>query len=311
MLWLVLTVKSLTERVNEAWEKRCDALGPEERKLFEAHVCNGGFPEYIEMLEAACQKHRDDSLGFKVMDWFQPIFKAIELYTPVAALGVQAYPNPGALVLGGVVGLVQLTSRLQQYQKLAIQMLARMGRKARVFLDYETDIYNDDYRVQIALVNVYGDILDFCQKAVQPLKVKGKLSAKIKNLKLTIFRDYDSHLGKEVEAFENHVEELESLACRSDKKRIKTMHDSQDAYHKDARSHMSEARDHLQLHSDLLHNIVKREEELAQRMCLNIWQLKVLTASRPSQTREGEGAKSFTGMAFSAQLSTYTRPEMR
>jgi hypothetical protein len=253
--------------VKEAWKSRCSSLGEEERKKFESYA-SSGLADYLEKLEAACQRHREEHYGFKVIAWFEPIFKVAELFTPVASVAIQAYPNPGSLVLGGVVAVLQITSRLLSYQKLTVQMLSKMGRKARILLDYEKDVYKDDYPVQKALVQVYGDIIAFCQKAFRFLTENGQLRAKVKGLGLILFRDYESQLNKEVQAFESHIEDLESRACLCDKKRLKELRDSQEAHHKQFGQIVSDTREYFQRHDDIIENLLKREQDLRERSCL-------------------------------------------
>lgn len=256
----------LTDAVKTAWSLRCSSLGEDERKTFESYACSG-LADYLEKLEAACQKHREESYGFKVIDWFEPMFKAVELFTPAAAVAIQAYPNPGSLVLGGIVGVLQTTSRLLSYQKLTVQMLAKMGRKARILLEYEKDVYKDDFPVQKGLVEVYGDIIAFCQKALRFLTENGQLRAKVKGLGLVLFRDYESQLGKEVQDFEAHIEDLEARACLCDKRRLKELRDSQEAHRKEFGQVAADTREYFQRHDAFLANLEKREQDVRERTC--------------------------------------------
>ena len=219
--------------MREAWERRCSSLGDEERRQFESYACNG-LAEYTTRLAAACQKHRDESKIFRVFDWFEPLLKAVDLFVPAAAVAIQAYPNPSSLVLGGIVATLQTTSRLLNYQKLAIQMLSKMGKKTVVFMEYEKEIYKDDYLVQRALVEVYGDIIDFCRKAVRQVNEKGKLQIKVKGVVLSIFRDFESHLGEEVKRFENDVEDLEYKALLCGRRRLLELQQGQEAHRKES-----------------------------------------------------------------------------
>jgi len=237
-------------------------LGEKERKKFESYACNN-LADYVQKLEAACERHKKESYALKILDWFEPILKAVELFTHPASLAVQAFPNPGSIVLGAIVGVLQVTNRLLNYQKLAVQMLARMGRKARILLDYERDVYKDNDDVQIALVHVYGDIIAFCQKAFRFVNEKGQLRAKVKGLKL--FSDFESQLGKEVQDFEDHIEDLQEKAWLCDKRRLKKLHDSQEAHHKQFGHVFAETRDHLQRHEDFLDSWLKRDEDLRER----------------------------------------------
>lgn len=237
-------------------------MGKEERKKFESYACNG-LSDYVQKLEAACWRHRKESYSLRILDWFEPILKAVELFIPSASLAVQAFPNPGSLVLGAIVGVLQVTSRLLNYQKLTVQMLARMGRKARILLDYEKDLYKDNDDVQIALVYVYGNIIAFCQKAFRFINDKGQLRAKVKGLKL--FNDFESQLGKEVQDFEHHIEDLQEKAWLCDKRRIKKLHDSQEAHYEQFGQVFAETRDHLQRHDDFLDSWLKKDEDLRER----------------------------------------------
>lgn len=254
--------------MKEAWKSRCSSLGEEERKKFESYA-SSGLADYLEKLEAACQRHREEHYGFKVIAWFEPIFKVAELFTPVASVAIQAYPNPGSLVLGGIVGVLQTTNRLLSYQKLTVQMLAKMGRKARKLLEYEKDVYRDDYPVQRALVQVYGDILVFCQKAFRFLTEDGQVRAKVKGLGLILIRDYESQLGKEVQDFEGHIEDLEERACLCDKMRLKELRDSQEAHHKEFGRLVADTQEYFRRHDGLLVNLLKREQDLRDRSCFN------------------------------------------
>ena len=62
-------------------------MGRQERKKFESYACSG-FADYLEKLETARQWHREESYTFKVIDWFEPIFKAVELFTFAAAVTI-------------------------------------------------------------------------------------------------------------------------------------------------------------------------------------------------------------------------------
>lgn len=251
--------------MTEAWKAQCKALGlkEEEVNLFESHACQN-LAAYLERLELACQNHQRARL--KIMEWFEPIFKAVELFTPAAAVAIQAYPNPGSLVLGGIVGILQITSRLIHFQKLTLQMLARMGRKAHVLLEYQTNVYKYDASVQKALVRVYGDIIAFCLKAFQILDGK-ELRARVKGVGLILFRDFESRLGTEAHNFESHLEDLQDRALMSDRRRLKEVHERQEAHHQKAGEAFDQAREQFQHNNELLENMFKRERDLRERLC--------------------------------------------
>jgi hypothetical protein len=203
---------------------------------------------------------------YKVVKWFQPMFKAIDLFTPVAAVAIQAYPNPGSLVLGGIVGVLNLASRFISYQKLTVQMLAKMGKKAEILLEYERDLYKDDNRVQSALVDVYGDILAFCAKAFRFFTAKGELLARIKGVRLTLFKDFEFQLGEEVDSFNNHMDDLEHRASLCDKRRLSELLENQTALHREFRQAAADAKKDFQRLTDIDVKLWKVNQNISERL---------------------------------------------
>jgi len=257
-------VQSLTNAVKEAWKTYSSTLTQDERKTFESYACDG-FNSYMRKLEDACREHRDKSRAFKILDWFDPIFKAVELFLPAAKIAVQAYPNPGSLVLGGIVGVVQITNRFKNFQKLAMQNLARMGRKARILQEYETTVYKSDFWVQAALIQVYGDMMAFCLKAFRLVSKNKKKMARVKGFRLLLIRDFEAQFGKEVEDFENHLEALEAHACLCDKKRLQELHNNLSEHNRAIGQVVAGNEEQRERIDELVTQLWKRDQELQRR----------------------------------------------
>ncbi|KAJ6789895.1 hypothetical protein PWT90_03409 [Aphanocladium album] len=215
---------TFTNGVIEAWKARCAKLRDDERQQFESHACLG-LPGYLEELAKICQDHRTESRAFRFVDWFEPLYTAVELFMPVATVAIQAYPNPGSLILGGIIAALHATNRLRDYHRRTVQLLAQMGRKAHILQEYETVVYETDSQVQMALVDVYGDIIDFCQNAVGFAAKNAKKIRRVKGFRMLIFRDFEAQLGAFGRAFDIHIEHLENLGWLCDKKRLKDLHD--------------------------------------------------------------------------------------
>ncbi|KAH0563355.1 hypothetical protein GP486_002074 [Trichoglossum hirsutum] len=248
----------LTNAVIEAWKARCAELGEDERKRFESYACRG-LADYLEKLEEACRKHRNESHAFKFLDWFDPIFKAVELFMPAAIATIQAYPNPGSLILGGIIGAIQATGRFRDYQRLTVQLLARMGRKAHILQEFETVVYKSDIQVQMALVDVYGDIIQFCQRAVRFATGDGNFIARVK---LNMFRSFEAQLGPLAQAFETHIEYLETLGWLCDKKRLKDLHDNLYARYTATERASADNGEHFQRLGAAMDQLLKRDREI-------------------------------------------------
>ena len=197
---------------------------------------------------------------------FKPIFSLVELFTPAAAVAIQAYPNPGSLVLGGIVGVLQITRRIRSYQERALQMLEKMSRMVGVLFEYGEAIYKEEYAVKHALLSVYGDIVAFCRKAFRFVTEHGHLLAKVKGVALLLFRDFDSHLGKEVHNFEGHLEELQGRACACDRRRLKALLNMQERQQEEAKQHFAEEIGYFRRQEDFHEQLLKRDRELQERM---------------------------------------------
>lgn len=150
----------------------------------------------------------------------------MELFVPAAKALSSAYPNPTSVILGGVVGILSITTRLVQYQTLTLQWLDYMGSKARIVMVYEGDLYGNEMAVQRALVDVYVDLISFCAKAfrITP-KENSNIKAKVKGFKMTLFRDFQTFLGEEARRFENHLNILEHTKSVCDSTRLKAILD--------------------------------------------------------------------------------------
>lgn len=234
--------------------------------MFESRsrVCQG-LSDYLQTLEAACERNRIESLGIKVAEWFEPIFKVVELLTPAAAVAVQAYPNPGSLVLGGIVGVLQTANRVVQYQKLTVQTLARMGAKARVLFEHEGYLYAEDKGVQTTLLEIYGDILDFCTAAFRLVEnKKGSLLAQTRGLSRLLTSDWDSRLGGIVMQFDQHMDVLKDRIAARNSAWLKEVRDKQDAAHERSEAARGEVRKSLQ-RSEEFARVWKKEQDHRER----------------------------------------------
>jgi hypothetical protein len=261
-------------------------LSDAERKEFASHTRNG-LDEYLEALKQACELHAEHSVVQNALNWFEPLFKTIELFQPVWTILSGTHPG-GTLALGGVMSILQATNKLDQYQSSTLKMLAKMGRKSRLMSEYETDLYKDDNELQILCVQVIGDILAFCQKGVQILdgQSTSEIKAKIKGLKLAFFHDFESRLGEQVDAFEQHMEQLEMRAAICDKKRLKQALDALDAQ----RDESSDTRiEHRKLLEEKESRLRQRIEDVSKRIleckCTTICSGYHLTRSQTTNTR--------------------------
>ena len=262
MIYQVVRLTSTTDSPM-AWLKLRRPVVPslEERQKFEYHACSkaGG------VSRRACKgmpEHRTESRAFRFIDWFEPLYTAVELFMPAAVVAIQAYPNPGSLILGGIIAALQATSRLRDYHRLTVQLLARMGRKAHILQEYETVVYKSDDQVQKALADVYGDIIEFCQNAVKFAAKNEKKITRVKGFKMMVFRNFEAQLGSFAQAFDIHIEHLETLGCLCDKKRLKDLHDSLNARYTATSEASADNKEQLQHLGAAMDQLLERDRKI-------------------------------------------------
>jgi hypothetical protein len=137
-----------------------------------------------------------------------------------------------------------------------------MGRKAHILQEYETVVYKSDIQVQKALVDVYGDMIQFCQKAVRFTTENGRLIARVKGFGLVMFRKFEAKLGSLAQAFETHIEHLETLGWLCDKKRLKDLHDNLNARYTATEQAGADNSVHFQRLGAAMDHLLKRDREI-------------------------------------------------
>lgn len=140
---------------------------------------------------------------------------------PVASAASQADPYPSSLVIGGIIGLLQVSDNYDSYQQLILKWLAKMSAKAALLMDFDLCIYQYDERVQEALVLVYGDILDFCQKALKLyIDEEGKHRSGFKVFGKSLIEHFSDTFGGIVDNFDGHLENYKARAEHCDSRRL-------------------------------------------------------------------------------------------
>lgn len=133
---------------------------------------------------------------------------------PVARIAVQADPMPSSLVLAGIACVMQMSSDYLSYQKKLAEVLSRMGRKANIITQLSDHLCEDNDQIQEALIEVYGDILEFCREALKPLvNENGEKRNTRKILGSSLLHPFDeSKFGQIAGNFEMHLDHFRGVA---------------------------------------------------------------------------------------------------
>lgn len=259
----------------------------------------------------ACETHSKESVVHNALEWFDPIFKIIELFNPIISTVVGAHPG-GNLALGGIMGILQSTNKLEQYQTCTLQMLAKMGRKASIISEYQSSLYDSDDELQALLVQVVGDIIVFCDRGIRILDTTRGVRAKIRGLKLSFFRDFQTRLGEQVDAFDDHMDRLDSRAAICDKRRLRQILDDLESQRSDQNDTRKENRTLMQQQEDRLKDSI---EKASQKVIdCESWSPSIthhLICARRRSREETESDRAFSRVVVSIELCRSVRTTMR
>ena len=217
----LVTYSSFTDPQSlQAWNQRLATLSDEERAFF-LENSRGDVQKFSQAIKLACTKARKESLANKINSLLRPFCRTLGMYMPGISAASQADPYPSSLVVGGIVGLLQMSDNFDAYQSGIADWLNKLGEKAGILMDYDLCVYQYDPRVQRALVGIYGDILRFCQKAYKIyIKEDGERRNGAWIFAKSLMKKFQDEFGEITQSFENHLDNYKEVALQSNTKHI-------------------------------------------------------------------------------------------
>ena len=213
--------------ITEAWEAHAKKLSRQERDAFKKHV-QDDLQAYIGALRQACSKQQENSSSLAVAEWFDPIFATVQRYMPVAIEASQAYPNPSSFILGGISCIMQMTREYVGFQKNMISNLNDMGKQMQIVEKISKQVFDDDKDLQMALTQLYGDLLDYCHKVYGIItNKKGRQRHSFSLAVRSALKGYDAEFKNLPKGFQDHLNEFSQLVAIYDRRRGQTFQDLQ------------------------------------------------------------------------------------
>jgi hypothetical protein len=204
-----------------AWQDHVAKLTEKERDLFLSSQTEE-IGKYVAAIEAASKKQEKNSRAIKISGKLEPLINALNMYAPIANTLIQADPSPSAFVLGGITCILSIPSRFLEYQVKIVEMLSDMGTKLAFLSRYEKEIYQTDALVQKSLIDLYGDVLDFCREASKLLyDENGSPRGTLKTFVTSLWQPYQSKLGAVAKTFEQNLKVFEASASFADRRNEK------------------------------------------------------------------------------------------
>lgn len=193
-------------------------LDPKDRDFFLKHA-TGSVQSYSKLVQEKCTLHQEQSHVSKINRVLRPFCKTLGLYMPVAAAASQADPYPSSLVIGGLVGLLQISENFDSFEQQILVWLSKLSAKVDLLEEFDVCIYQYDQKIQDLLVLIYGDILDFCQKALRLyVREDGERRRKGAVVLKSLIGRFEDSFGDIVTRFEMHMELYKERANRCDSK---------------------------------------------------------------------------------------------
>ena len=176
--------------------------------------------QYVTAIEKSVQDHGKNSRALKVAHLLKPLFETMNMYAPIAQTMVQADPTSSALILGGITCIMSISRRFEDYQEKMARMLSEMLGKLDILLKYGENIYKNNTEVQKALMEVYGDVLDFCIQASRLfLDDKGKERSSFTTFVASLGKSFESKFSDVRYKFDIHLKAFEDITNYVDRER--------------------------------------------------------------------------------------------
>lgn len=192
-----------------AWKVHLSKLSPVEREIFEKQG-KGDLNFYTATIERFCEKQNKESRGLKIANFFRPWFRIANQYAPIAQTMIQADPTSSALVLGGITCIMSISERYSQFPEKISEMLASMGEKIGLLNEYGSEIYMNNDAVQGAIVEIFGDILQFCRLALEFFRKRdGKERASGFAFGKALVSSFQDHFGPIIKKYEADLQMFE------------------------------------------------------------------------------------------------------
>jgi hypothetical protein len=182
----------------------------------------GDLTEYVKGLERICKEQGQKSRAAKVARLIKPLFETMNMYAPIARTMVQADPTSSALILGGITCIMSISSRFLDYQEKIVDVLSEMGEELEVLLEYGSNIYPDDDRVQSSLMVVFGDVLQFCSEVWNIFRDKnGEPRSSVKTFLTSLGKSFEMKFGEILSKFDKDLQVFNERALLCDRREKK------------------------------------------------------------------------------------------
>ncbi|KAH8655366.1 ankyrin repeat-containing domain protein, partial [Xylariales sp. PMI_506] len=187
------------------WREQVQALTQDQRDIFLREMPDGELQKYASALDMVIVDKIKTSKTLRVQKWIEPLVEIVNICKPLADSLQEVYP-PAGLILGGIFFIMSMSKKAVEYQEAVVRFLTTILKNLRV-MEKCKDIFPSTPELQLALIDVYGDILKFCAKASAPfIDNKGKPKSSISLLLRSQIKTFENEFGELSKSLTMHLE---------------------------------------------------------------------------------------------------------
>ncbi|KAK8064358.1 hypothetical protein PG994_006996 [Apiospora phragmitis] len=188
------------------WRNEIESLSSEQRDRFLRELPGAaGIQTYVDSVGGLISDKVKNSRSLRVGRWIAPLVELVNMSKPFADALNSVYP-PAGMVLGGVSCVLSMSKRYVDYQEAILAFLVKACKNLGIIDRYKA-VFPETEEMQLALMDVYGDIIQFCSQASKLfLDDKGKnrmtavpfFKSQLKTFEAgfgELGKDFETHLG--------------------------------------------------------------------------------------------------------------------
>jgi hypothetical protein len=176
--------------------------------------------KYTAAIEKTVLDRGKDSRALRVARLLKPLFQTMNMYAPIAQTMIQTDPTSSSLILGGITCIMEISSRFLGYQEKTAKMLSEMLIKLDILIKYGENIYENNAQMQKAIMEVFGDVLDFCIQASKLfLDDEGKPKSSITPFITSLGKPFESKFSDVLSKFDMDIKAFGEAAVYVDRER--------------------------------------------------------------------------------------------
>ncbi|KAK8121598.1 hypothetical protein PG984_010268 [Apiospora sp. TS-2023a] len=192
------------------WRGEIDLLSAEQRQLFLRNLPQAGLQTYVDAVGDLISDKVQKSQSLRVGRWIAPLVQLVDMSRPFADALNSIYP-PACMILGGVSFVLSMSKRFVDYQEAVLAFLVKVCKNLSIIDRYKERFQTEE--MQLALIDVYGDIIQFCARASRPfLDSKGKPRMTAVSFFKSQIKSFEEEFGDLEKNIATHLEVFDRVA---------------------------------------------------------------------------------------------------